>query len=92
MSELKSCWLIVLKIVNSEIEEVQFTTWILPLIPKRIDEEQNVLYVGAENQLIIDRLNDRYLKLIEHAVYSAFGKPYKVIAELVEKKERQEAG
>lgn len=85
MSNLKENWNKTLEIVKSELNEVQYESWILPLIPKKVDEKQNILYVETDNQLIINRLNDRYLQLLEGAVNLAFGKKLSVFAQLIKK-------
>ena len=83
MTKLKENWNKTLEIVKSELNEVQYESWILPLIPKKVDEKQNILYVETDNQLIINRLNDRYLQLLEGAVSLAFEKHLSVYAELI---------
>ena len=92
MSKLENNWSKTLEIVKSELNEVQYEAWILPLIPRKIDEKQNILYVETDNQLIINRLNDRYLQLLEGAVNLAFEKHLKVHAELIEKNDEKPKG
>ena len=88
MSELEKKWSKTLELVRSELNEVQYETWIVPLVPKRIDEKQNILYVAADNILIINRLNERYRQLVEGAVKISFEKPLNIVGELEEKKEK----
>ena len=91
MSELEKKWSKTLELVRSELNEVQYETWIVPLVPKRIDEKQNILYVAADNILIINRLNERYRQLVEGAVKISFEKPLNIVGELEEKKESKPA-
>ena len=90
MSKLESKWNKTLQLVKSELNEVQYETWILPLVPDRIDEKQNILYIKTDNQMIINRLNERYLQLLEGAVGLAFECPLKVVAQLAQKEEKKD--
>lgn len=91
MSKLEENWSKTLELVRDELNEVQYETWIVPLVPRRIDEKQNILYVAADNILIINRLNERYRQLVEGAVKISFGRPLNIIGEFVEKKEKKPA-
>lgn len=86
MNKLKEKWERTLQIVHSELNEVQYETWILPLVPIKTDEKQNILYVSTDNQLVLNRLNERYMQLLEGAVKIAFERPLNVVAELQEEK------
>lgn len=72
MSKLEENWSKTLEILGSELNEVQYKTWILPLVPIKVDEKQNILYVESDNNMVISRLNDRYLQLLEGAVNLSF--------------------
>ena len=90
MSKLEENWSKTLEILGSELNEVQYKTWILPLVPIKVDEKQNILYVESDNNMVISRLNDRYLQLLEGAVNLSFKKPLSVHAVLVEQKKPRE--
>ena len=90
MSKLEENWSKTLEILGSELNEVQYKTWILPLVPIKVDEKQNILYVESDNNMVISRLNDRYLQLLEGAVNLSFKKPLSVHADLVEQKKPRE--
>ena len=91
MSKLEENWSKTLELVRDELNEVQYETWIVPLVPKRIDEKQNILYVAADNILIINRLNERYRQLVEGAVKISFERPLNIVGEFIEKKEKKPA-
>ena len=91
MSKLEENWSKTLELVRDELNEVQYETWIVPLVPKRIDEKQNILYVAADNILIINRLNERYRQLVEGAVKIPFERPLNIVGEFIEKKEKKPA-
>ena len=90
MSKLESKWNKTLQLVKSELNEVQYETWILPLVPDRIDEKQNILYIKTDKQMIINRLNERYLQLLEGAVGLAFERPFKVVAQISQNEEKKD--
>ncbi len=91
MSKLEEKWSKTLELVRDELNEVQYETWIVPLVPRRIDEKQNILYVAADNILIINRLNERYRQLVEGAVKISFERPLNIVGEFIEKKEKKPA-
>ena len=90
MKTLQENWDKTLEILRSELNEVQYKTWILPLVPRKVDEKQNILYIESDNMMVISRLNDRYLQLLEGAVNLSFGKPLNVHADLVKTQKPKE--
>ena len=86
MDALIENWNKALEMLREDITSTAYDAWIAPLVPKNIDEKQNILYVEAENDFVISRLNDRYLQILEGAVGIAFKNQYKVVARLAEKR------
>jgi len=89
MNSLNDNWEKTLEMLRDDITETAYDAWFAPLSPKKIDEKQNILYVEADNDFVINRLNDRYLQLLEGAVSIAFKNQYKVVARVTEKKDIQ---
>ncbi len=90
MGNLKNRWEKTLEIIKEEVNEVAYKTFFDPLKPIAIDERQNILYLEEENSFVIDRLNDRYLPLLEGAVGIAFENNLSVVAKVNEKKDEQQ--
>jgi len=88
MKNLQDYWEKTLELLKPELPPISFDTWFSPLMPKKADSSQNILYVECEEPFIIDVLRTRYLTLLESAVRTSFDTPYHV--EFVEKVQEQE--
>lgn len=65
--KLPEIWANLLEIFKSEISAPSFQTWFLPLEPVGFIEDK--LVVKTQNEFTRDWLEDRYLELLEKAIY-----------------------
>ncbi len=79
MNNIEEKWSKTLELLREELNTVPYDTWIAPLKPQSLDENQNILYIEADKKRVIDLVNDRYLHLIQNSVNIAFGKKIRVI-------------
>lgn len=79
-------WEKVLELLSEELKEVPFQSWIAPLSPKSLDEDQNILYIEADKKRVIDLVNERYLFMIQNAVNTVTGRKIRVIGVVSESK------
>ncbi len=79
MKNIEAKWSKALELLSDELKPVPYESWIAPLRPQSLDEDQNILYIEADKKRVIDLVNDRYLHLIQNAVETAFGKKIRVI-------------
>lgn len=89
MSNLTDNWEKTLEMLRGDLNETVYDAWFVPLSPKKVDEKQNILYVEANNEFVINMLNDRYLQLLERAVSVAFKQHLNVVATLAEEEKKE---
>lgn len=79
MKNLKANWEKTLELLKPELTAVSFDTWVYPLTPVRVDDQENKLYLSLYNDMAKSILEGRYISVIESAVKEAFGKKLKVL-------------
>lgn len=72
-------WTDILAEINSNVTEVSYRTWFLPLVPLEIDDDAAVIYVASSNDFLIEVIRNRYLSIFERAVEAVYNKKYKVV-------------
>lgn len=82
MKNLNDRWDKTLEMLREEMSEPAYNAWISPFYPISIDENKNILYIETEREYVVERLNNRYLQLLEGAVNNAFDKPLSVVAKV----------
>lgn len=89
MEQMKQYWNEALKILEEESSSpVSYTTWILPIVPYAIENNEFILQIG--DSFYRDMLEKRYLSLIQNVVRKVTQKDYivRIITdEDIEKKE-----
>jgi len=86
MTNIQNNWEKTLEILRHDLSETVYEAWFEPLKPISIDEKQNILYLEADNEFIINTLNDRYIPILEGAVRMTFESDLNVITKLIEQK------
>ena len=77
MDEIKQYWNRALKILEEESSSpVSFETWILPIVPYKIEENSFILKI--KDDFYRDMIQKRYLSLIRSAVKTATNTEYKI--------------
>lgn len=66
--ELSALWEKVKEVLSHEMNEVSFTTWIEPLIPRNISD--SVLSLEATDPFYQSMIKNRYTSLIENSVFT----------------------
>ncbi|MFA5634849.1 MAG: chromosomal replication initiator protein DnaA [Anaerovoracaceae bacterium] len=79
MNNLEQSWNKTLDFLRPEMTAVSFDTWIEPLTPLRVDDEQGCLYLGLGGGIGKNILEDRYCNIIESAIKHAFGIKLKAV-------------
>ena len=67
------------RILKPELTPVSYDTWIDPLTPFRLDEEERALYLVLGGGVGKKLLEDRYRNIIESAIKEAFGYRLKAV-------------
>ena len=78
-SELKALWERVLEQLEQEINKLVITTFFRPLIPTKLNEKEEKLYLAVPKDLnspVIKNMVNNYQTNILKCVESVFGKPY----------------
>lgn len=78
MSNLNENWKKTLELLAPELTEVSYNTWFLPIVPLKIDEDNNKLYLKLLNDMNLNIMKSRYMSILENAVAIAFSKKYGV--------------
>ena len=77
MDEIKQYWNRALKILEEESSSpVSFETWILPIVPYKIEENSFILKI--KDDFYRDMIQKRYLSLIRSAIKTATKTDYKI--------------
>jgi len=82
-NELKIKWEEVLKVLThypDQINTLQINTFINPLVPCKLSEREQKLYLYAQNSIFRSSAS-KYLEPLTLAVEQVFGKPYSVLIE-----------
>ena len=72
-------WRDIMAEISTNVTEVSYRTWFLPISPLEIDEEAAVMYVASSNDFLINIINTRYISIFEQSVETILGKKYKVV-------------
>ncbi len=86
--ELKKIWDEALSIIEKDAAPVSFETWIQPIIPCGIEENQVILQV--EDSFFKETLENRYLKFIRNAIRYVTKNEYDIV--IVTQKEQKAGG
>lgn len=78
MSNINENWKKTLELLAPELTEVSYNTWFLPIVPLKIDEEKNKLYLKLLNDMNLNIMKSRYMSILENAVAIAFSKKYDI--------------
>lgn len=89
MSKLLKNWNKTLEMLRGDLNETAYEAWFAPLIPKKVDEKQNILYIETGNDFVIDRINDRYMQLLKGAVSVAFKNDLNIVLSLMEEDKKK---
>lgn len=73
MGDLEKTWEKALDILKPEMTAVSFETWVDPITPYRLDEENGLIYLILGGGIGKNILEDRYSSIIETALKQAFG-------------------
>lgn len=76
MSDLQEIWSEVLNMMEIELTTVQFNTWMAPLQPLQMTEEELILY--APNNFIKKMIVSKYIDNISHALEFLLSKKLKI--------------
>ena len=78
MNEMIKIWTKALELLQEEIAEEPFNSFVKPIKPVSVDLEGGTIKILAENDYARDRLTDRYIPFIESALRDASGTILKV--------------
>lgn len=78
MNEMMTIWMKALALLQEEIAEAPFNSFIKPIQPVSINLENGTMKIFAESTFARDRLIDRYIPFIESALRDASGASLKV--------------
>ncbi|QHI72262.1 chromosomal replication initiator protein DnaA [Aminipila terrae] len=78
MSNMNENWKKTLELLAPELTEVSYNTWFLPIVPLKIDEQNNKLYLKLLNDMNLNIMKSRYMSILENAVAIAFSKKYDI--------------
>lgn len=84
MTKLNNNWEKTLELLRDDMSDAAFEAWICPFSPVSLDTNKKILYIEAEGEYVVKRLNDRYLQLLQDAVKITFEEPLSVVAKLKE--------
>lgn len=73
MGDLNKTWKKALEILKPEMTAVSFETWVDPITPYRLDEENGLIYLILGGGIGKNILEERYSSIIETALKQAFG-------------------
>jgi chromosomal replication initiator protein len=79
MDELNKLWQQTLEIIKNQTTPVSYKTWFLQIRTREMDKAARILYLEADEDFVVNILNNRYLPMIEKSVGKTFGQGYKVI-------------
>ena len=79
MTNLKDKWEKALELLRPELTPVSYDTWMAPLKPISLDEENGRLYLQVYNDFSRSILETRYVSIVENSLKQAFGFPLKVV-------------
>ncbi|MEG0292200.1 MAG: chromosomal replication initiator protein DnaA [Anaerovoracaceae bacterium] len=90
MNDLQEKWQQTLELLEPEVTPVSYKTWFKPLVPQKVDDTQNILYVECQDEYMIEIISNRYTHLLEGMIKMIFRKPYKLKIVFTEKEEEKE--
>jgi len=78
MEKLQTVWGKTLELVQTELTSPSYDTWIHPLVPIKIDNYTNVIYLLSSSEMAKSILEQRYSPIIEQKLKMVCGKSLKV--------------
>ena len=79
MNDIYNIWQKTLEVSKTEVTEVSFNTWILPIKPISIEITKEIVTLSIYSDFAKGILESRYLKLIESSIKKVTNKNYKVL-------------
>lgn len=80
-------WNDILKLIHSNVTEVSYKTWFLPLQPIEMNPENDTFIIACTDQMRMNLLTSHYMPVLEDSVSSICGSKYKVILKLMSEDE-----
>ena len=77
MNDLNAIWSGVVEKLYLQMTNAHFNSWILPLVPLKIDE--NSIYIKANINLVKKVVSEKYLDSIQKEIREATGKNLEVV-------------
>lgn len=87
IEELKN-WKLFLKNIQSEIPELTYNSWFVPLKPTFFGK--GIIKAAVPNQFFIEWIEERFSTLIEKSLSTAFGEGYKLVLYVDEESENND--
>lgn len=91
MRNMNENWKKTLELLAPELTEVSYNTWFLPIVPQRIDDKSNTLYLKLLNDMNLNIMKSRYMSVLENAVAIAFSNKYNIELTLDDMQEENNA-
>lgn len=82
--ELEQIWREVLELLESEMTKTAFETWVVPLKPINVDQENDKFIFAADGEMAKSILENRYHQTINSCLSQILPKPYKAVFLLAE--------
>ena len=79
-----------LKTVRPEMSDMSYNTWFVPTGIRRIDEEDRIVYITAENDFAANILRTRYNSIIEDSFRKVLKQEYRSGAYKRDKERREQ--
>ncbi len=79
-----------LKNIKSDLSDMSYNTWFLPMGIRKIDDEMKTVYLTAENDFAANILGTRYREIIEDSFKKVLKKEYKIIIKTAESYKHEE--
>lgn len=78
MNNLKLIWEQTLEVIRNELAEAPYNTFVKPIQPVSLDEDNNTILLMPKNEYARERLEERYKRTIEMSIKDACGLDLKV--------------
>lgn len=85
MDNIKSLWNNALEIIKNELAPAPFNSFIIPLIPLKIDSDNSTIIFRTDNEYSKGRLEERYINTIRASIKDVYGQDLNVVFTIPEK-------
>lgn len=82
--ELKKIWDAALTLLEEELTRTAFETWVVPLKPINIDEQNRKFFLSTEGEMGKSILENRYRQTVDNCLSQILTEPYKTVFLLAE--------